>query len=128
MWGLAEVEILQTLLKDKLSFSKIAKRLGKTKGEVAGKVRREMNPRITRRVFKRQKARTAPKYVPFKEMKKACDNDKDTGTVKLMQLQTHHCRWLHGDRTYCGAQRTRGAYCEKHAAIAYVPDKRNAGR
>ena len=41
--------------------------------------------------------------------------------VKLIDLMEYHCRWLHDDGMYCGALRTRGAYCAQHADIAYQP-------
>lgn len=45
--------------------------------------------------------------------------------VSLLQLEAHHCRWPIGDPQssefkFCGADKHEGAYCAKHARIAYA--------
>jgi GcrA cell cycle regulator len=47
-------------------------------------------------------------------------------TVSLLELNERSCRWPIGDPThenfgYCGDRRVRGAYCDVHAEIAYLP-------
>ena len=44
--------------------------------------------------------------------------------VSLVDLEPHHCRWVHGDsrgkHAYCGKPKVLGlSYCEGHAARAY---------
>ena len=47
----------------------------------------------------------------------------DIDGIALIDAEADHCRWpaksVHGAAHVCGARKTRGAYCEKHAAIAY---------
>ena len=45
-------------------------------------------------------------------------------TVALLDLEHRHCRWpieRDGTTMFCGADKHTGAYCERHARIAYRP-------
>ena len=47
-------------------------------------------------------------------------------TVALLDLEHRHCRWpieYDGATMYCGAEKHIGAYCARHAAMAYRPIK-----
>ncbi len=56
-------------------------------------------------------------------MKKAHENVEEymngSGPVSIDELKELHCRWLFSDNTYCGDKKSRGSFCEKHAAICY---------
>lgn len=44
--------------------------------------------------------------------------------VKMVDLETHHCRWPIGDPGnenfhFCGADRCDGPYCKQHSRIAF---------
>lgn len=46
--------------------------------------------------------------------------------VRMAQVERGHCRWPFGDPEtsafrFCGAPKTKGAYCAAHAARAYLP-------
>lgn len=44
--------------------------------------------------------------------------------VALLDLERHHCRWPiehDGVVMFCGADKHTGAYCARHAALAYRP-------
>jgi len=48
------------------------------------------------------------------------------GPVSLMDLKDWHCRWDagrgdDGQMLYCGARKSRGAYCGHHARMVYQP-------
>lgn len=42
-----------------------------------------------------------------------------TGGVAVVDLEIDQCRWPLADGTFCGAHKTRGAYCAQHAEKAY---------
>lgn len=52
---------------------------------------------------------------------------EEPGDCTIHSLKDHHCRWPIGD-TYCGKRKTRGAYCEGHAAVAYMPQSETRRR
>lgn len=44
--------------------------------------------------------------------------------VELLDLEPHHCRWpidQDGTTMFCGADKHTGAYCARHALLAYRP-------
>lgn len=52
------------------------------------------------------------------------DDDIPATAVSIVDLEPHHCRWVHGDsrgkHAYCGKPKVLGlSYCEGHAARAY---------
>lgn len=52
--------------------------------------------------------------------------------VRIVEVERRHCRWPLGDPEgpdfrFCGATRTRGAYCARHAARAYVATPEGQG-
>ena len=46
-----------------------------------------------------------------------------SGSVTLLDLENHHCRFPYRDGTYCGQDKVRESYCEKHASICYATNK-----
>lgn len=53
--------------------------------------------------------------------------------VSLMALQWFHCRWdagrdEAGQMLYCGARKTKGSYCAKHARMAYLPKPKRTAK
>lgn len=48
------------------------------------------------------------------------------GRVAMADVEAGHCRWPFGDPEagsfrFCGAERSKGAYCARHAGRAYLP-------
>ncbi len=134
-WTEARVETLKELWIEGLSCAQIARHLGGiTRNAVIGKVSRLGLPgRATpsaprRRIGAYRSSSPAPRHalrlvgatlpppapLPLSPI--------ETSAV-IEQLQDHMCKWPVtgvGGTHFCGAQKTRGSYCAKHANDAYL--------
>lgn len=145
-WTDERTELVKKLWSEGLSAKKIANKLGNvTRNAVIGKVhrlglqRRKSSPHFYaaggRERAKRIKA--ARQLAPPAAAKKASPlpvwlfkTDKlpnprqplpGAPLVTFNALESHHCRWMHGDR-YCGCTAVPGLpYCADHARVAYQP-------
>jgi GcrA cell cycle regulator len=145
-WSDPRVDLLKRLWQDGLSASQIAKQLGGvTRNAVIGKVHRlglalsgraqpSRPARPERRAprspgaAKPQAAKpkrvagppTAPAAAPARLV------DEGPGIATPLTLGAHMCKWPIGDPlkdgfTYCGRRADGGAYCDRHAQVAYKP-------
>lgn len=72
--------------------------------------------------------RPAPVKAPVAIQIEAAPEVVEGGPVPLVDLREHHCRAIVGRgadglATFCGVSNTRGAYCDEHARMFYVPVK-----
>ena len=149
-WTDENVEKLRQLWSEGLSANEIAKKLGVTKNAIVGKVHRlclkarpspikskdntenvketsvvveveEQTLTVEQSVVEETEiVEEAPVYVEKKIYKRSPSN------VKLMELDSHTCRWPIGDPRdedfcFCGKRvRSGQTYCDEHSAVAYV--------
>ena len=137
-WTEEMVEGLQQMWTEGLTANEIAKRLGVSKNSIVGKVHRlclkarpspikkkddeieekEIEPSVVEEI----KTEENEPIVEVKNEKK----HKNGNHVKLVDLDSHTCRWPLGDPRdedfcFCGKKVRMGqTYCEEHAAMAYV--------
>lgn len=146
MWTDERVDTLRKLYAEGKSCGQIAAVVGKSRNAVIGRVHRMGLPLrgptgpttdgVARRVKARQEARqriaAMPKPNPIKRVisTPAVKSDgyvadpslplADAPLVTLMDLENHHCRWMHDDR-FCGCAKVPGtSYCEHHLRAAYT--------
>lgn len=145
-WTDERMDLVKKLWSEGLSASQIASRLGSvTRNAVIGKVHRlGLQRRKSAAYFyaaggrersKRIKAARPP--APPAAAKKASPLPialfktsplpdprqplPGAPLVSFHSLDSHHCRWMHGDR-YCGCTAVPGLpYCAHHARVAYQP-------
>ena len=147
-WTEEMVEGLRQMQTEGLTANEIAKRLGVSKNSIVGKVHRlclkarpspikkkedeaeieavetaEVNTETPAQVVEEVKVEeTAEPVVEHKAEKK----HKGSGHIKLVELDSHTCRWPLGDPRdedfcFCGRKVRMGqTYCEEHANMAYV--------
>lgn len=137
LWTDSLVDLFKQLHASGRSFGQIAAQLpGVTRNACIGKARRlglTMKPsdnpaaeRIDRR-FKPPKpprVRMYPERVRAKPQPKPIRPPAPTGSVALIDLEPHHCRWPYGDSPpfmFCGAPRRDEdvAWCASHCAIGF---------
>jgi len=146
-WTDENVEKLRQLWDEGLSASEIAKRLGITKNSVVGKVHRlcltaRQSPIKNKDVPETKVepvVEIAPQIIEEKveveiveEVKPIVEKryKRSPNNVKLMELDSHTCRWPIGDPRdedfcFCGKKvRSGKTYCDEHSAIAYVKIQR----
>jgi GcrA cell cycle regulator len=78
---------------------------------------------------KRDCPRLSPIVHNFKPIPRpvvVCDEPRPDGSVTILELRRHHCRWPMGEPSfemrYCGAQAMEDRpYCAAHHRIAYRP-------
>lgn len=147
-WTDEQVEQLRQMWVEGLSANEIAKRIGVSKNSIVGKVHRlclQARPSPIKRknsvpaqqplqnegikdipsteeVKEEQAEISALQGMPVKDVKKNCGKN----TVRLVELDSHTCRWPIGDPRdedfcFCGKKvRTGQTYCDEHSAVAYV--------
>lgn len=147
-WTDEQVEQLRQMWVEGLSANEIAKKLGVSKNSIVGKVHRlclQARPSPIKRKdnvpeqqalpdaaaedasaaeeIKEEKEETSvSQSMPVKNVKKNCGKN----TVRLVELDSHTCRWPIGDPRdedfcFCGKRvRTGQTYCDEHSAVAYV--------
>ncbi len=142
-WTEEMVEGLRQMWLEGLTANEIAKRLGVSKNSIVGKVHRLCLKARPSPIKKKEDepiaeaaAETAAEEVSEvskpeedsveTEVKAAKKVRKNGHHVKLMELDSHTCRWPLGDPRdedfcFCGKKVRMGqTYCEEHANMAYV--------
>lgn len=146
-WTDESVEMLRKLWAQGLTANEIAKKLGVTKNAIVGKVHRlclkaRPSPIKTKGIENTEIEAMQPIDIlqedPHEEdivaeiavVEEAKKNNKKTGNVKLVDLDSHTCRWPIGDPRdedfcFCGKKVKSGqTYCDEHAVMAYVKANR----
>lgn len=149
-WTEEMVEGLRQMWTEGLTANEIAKRLGVSKNSIVGKVHRlclkarpspikkkedeaetetevvetaEQQPETPVQVVEEIKAEEIPEPVVERKVEK---KHKGNGHIKLVELDSHTCRWPLGDPRdedfcFCGRKVRMGqTYCEEHSNMAYV--------
>ncbi len=142
-WTDEMIDGLRKMWKQGLTTNEIAKQLGVSKNSIVGKVHRLNLTARPSPIKKKEDAspdsqKTAQESTDTKTVvKKITINPveikttmpaagKDSGCLKLTDLDNHTCRWPMGDPRddnfcFCGKKvRSGQTYCEEHSAIAYV--------
>ncbi|MBQ8481520.1 MAG: global cell cycle regulator GcrA-like protein [Alphaproteobacteria bacterium] len=147
-WTDESVEELRRLWDKGLTASEIAKKLGVTKNAIVGKVHRlclkaRPSPIKTKDEEVEQNQATVQEEIiietestdelPVEENIKETEivnSVSGNGRVKLVDLDSHTCRWPVGDPRdddfgFCGKKVRAGqTYCDEHSAMAYVKANR----
>ncbi len=145
-WTEEMVEGLRQMWLEGLTANEIAKRLGVSKNSIVGKVHRlclKARPSPIKKKEDETEIEAAPEAAaeespaelaedvklveeePIKE-ETAVKKHKSGHHVKLVELDSHTCRWPLGDPRdedfcFCGKKVRMGqTYCEEHANMAYV--------
>lgn len=143
-WTEEMVEGLRQMWLEGLTANEIAKKLGVSKNSIVGKVHR-LCLKARPSPIKKKEEDAAPvaavveeatietpeeilpeENVPVMEVKTPKKVHKGAHHVKLMELDSHTCRWPLGDPRdedfcFCGKKVRMGqTYCEEHANMAYV--------
>jgi len=147
-WTEEQVEQLRQMWVEGLSANEIAKKIGVSKNSIVGKVHRlclkaRPSPIKKKEIVPPQEAEAEAKTPPDTpengeclkpevadayQQKEKVQIKKNTGKgcVKLVELDSHTCRWPIGDPRdedfcFCGKRvRTGQTYCDEHSAVAYV--------
>lgn len=131
-WPPRAVERLRQLWADGHKSQQIANLFGVSRAAVCGKVRRLGLPQRTRgtrpKVAKLRLVHAAepiihnPRYTYHEKPFQPLPGSKPQ---ILANITPNACRWPIGgqgaDMLCCGQEKARGAYCEEHATVAYVP-------
>lgn len=143
-WTEESVEQLRKMWSEGLTANEIAKKLGVTKNAIVGKVHRLCLTARPSPIKSKDNAveeeqvqmqleivteETDEEDIPLQEVKtskvsapKICKE----GNIKLVDLDSHTCRWPIGDPRdddfcFCGKKvRSGQTYCDEHSAVAYV--------
>ncbi len=145
-----ECDIIRLFDDEKMSYTMISQSLGITRGSVAGKIYRLRRKGLittegasTNFNGKRGKRMrplsllnktpdaiigavnyNEPKRVTLARMHQAVDAvtaaSIGSGSVDIMELKHHHCRWMYEDGSYCGAIIFRSSFCVVHANICFT--------
>lgn len=140
-WTDEMVESLRQMWGEGLTANEIAKKLGVSKNSIVGKVHRlclkarpspikkkdaeENEPVVDSAVSVEVEDNNASVLSEPVKTKKRSSEKVVTG-MKLMQLDSHTCRWPLGDPrdedfSFCGKKVRMGqTYCDEHSALAYV--------
>lgn len=139
-WTDEMVEGLRQMWDEGLTANEIAKRLGVSKNSIVGKVHRlclkaRPSPIKRKDVVEETVVDNVQEVVPETEVvvektievtvKKNKKSEKN-GNIKLVELDSHTCRWPLGDPRdddfcFCGKKIRLGqTYCDEHSAQAYV--------
>lgn len=140
-WTDKSVEELRRMWEQGLTANEIAKKLGVTKNSIVGKVHRLcLKARPSPIKSKDRPEAPMPLLEPVLEtaielpvdtevvadIKENKKTTKTHGTVRLVDLDAHTCRWPIGDPRdddfcFCGKKVKSGqTYCDEHSALAYV--------
>ena len=136
-WTEKMVEDLRQMWIEGLTANEIAKKLGVSKNSIVGKVHRLCLTARPSPIKKKDEAApekdVAPtqEVLPVREIKPikgaaASITANAEGKVRLVDLDSHTCRWPLGDPrdedfSFCGKKvRSGQTYCDEHAVMAYV--------
>jgi GcrA cell cycle regulator len=148
-WTEESVAELRRLWDKGLTANEIAKKLGVTKNAIVGKVHRlclkarpspikpktdeneELVVETTEEIIVAEPVEeTITEVVEVEEVADKKSKKSETDRTKLIDLDSHTCRWPIGDPRdddfgFCGKKvRVGQTYCDEHAAIAYVKSVR----
>ena len=148
-WTEESVAELCRLWEKGLTANEIAKKLGVTKNAIVGKVHRlclKARPSPIKSktdenetpvveaaenpVADEPTEETVNEIAVVEEVTEEKTKKAETGKVKLIELDSHTCRWPVGDPRdddfgFCGKKVRAGqTYCDEHSAIAYVKSVR----
>ena len=139
-WTDEMVEGLRQMWDEGLTANEIAKRLGVSKNSIVGKVHRlclkaRPSPIKRKDVVEETVVDNVQEVVPETEVvvektievtvKKNKKSEKN-GNIKLVELDSHTCRWPLGDPRdddfcFCGKKIRLGqTYCDEHSTLDYV--------
>ena len=139
-WTDESVEQLRQMWAQGLTANEIAKKLGVTKNAIVGKVHRLC---LTARPSPIKSKESEPEADIFEVETTTKDTvasdvsqnmtqsvatpaEKKSGNIKLVDLDSHTCRWPLGDPReddfcFCGKKVRMGqTYCDEHSQLAYV--------
>lgn len=139
-WTDESVERLRQMWSEGLTANEIAKKLGVTKNAIVGKVHRLcLTARPSPIKSKENEARTETiaqtgTNIPLSQdlfensesAAKVVSANKKVENIKLVDLDSHTCRWPIGDPRdedfcFCGKKvRIGQTYCDEHSQMAYV--------
>lgn len=139
-WTDEKVEQLRELWAQGLTANEIAKKLDVTKNAIVGKVHRlcltarpspikskGAEPEIAEQtVIETPEVVAESVSVEAEQPKVEPKKETETGNVKLVNLDSHTCRWPIGDPRdddfcFCGKKvRSGQTYCDEHSMMAYV--------
>lgn len=143
-WTDEKVEQLRQLWAQGLTANEIAKKLDVTKNAIVGKVHRlcltarpspiksknpEQQIEDTAQIFEAETEVMQPEEVVAEvevAAKPAPSAEKENTNIKLINLDSHTCRWPIGDPRdddfcFCGKKvRSGQTYCDEHSMMAYV--------
>ena len=129
-WTDEMVDKLRQMWTEGKTATEIAKELGVTKNSIVGKVHRlcltaRPSPIKSKDEEPVEKAEVE-KEIPEEAEENVEEKHKSSCHVKLVELDSHTCRWPLGDPRdedfcFCGKKVRMGqTYCEEHANMAYV--------
>ena len=108
------IDYILKYIKQGFSYSEVAKKLGVTKGVVAGRIRRSGNVGKAKKPL--EKARVS------KASKIAIDGSDFIG-VSIIDIKEHQCRFPNNDKRFCGKPVCKDNkfpfkdYCQEHYNI-----------
>lgn len=139
-WTDESVERLRQMWSEGLTANEIAKKLGVTKNAIVGKVHRlcltarpspiksKENEALSEDIEQTgtNAAMSADLFENTSAAGKSASINKKIENIKLVDLDSHTCRWPIGDPRdedfcFCGKKvRTGQTYCDEHSQMAYV--------
>jgi len=139
-WTDESVERLRQMWSEGLTANEIAKKLGVTKNAIVGKVHRlcltarpspiksKENEALSEDIEQTgtNAAMSADLFENTSTAGKSTSTNKKIENIKLVDLDSHTCRWPIGDPRdedfcFCGKKvRTGQTYCDEHSQMAYV--------
>lgn len=139
-WTDESVERLRQMWSEGLTANEIAKKLGVTKNAIVGKVHRlcltarpspiksKENEALSEDIEQTgtNAAMSADLFENTSAAGKSTSTNKKIENIKLVDLDSHTCRWPIGDPRdedfcFCGKKvRTGQTYCDEHSQMAYV--------
>jgi GcrA cell cycle regulator len=136
-WTEKMVEDLRQMWIEGLTANEIAKKLGVSKNSIVGKVHRLCLTARPSPIKKKEEIETEKEAAPVQELlpvreikpvksAAASVTSDATDKVRLVDLDSHTCRWPLGDPrdddfSFCGKKvRSGQTYCDEHAMMAYV--------
>lgn len=127
-WPKDKVTTLKALFYSGLSFALIGKRMGKTRNQVMGKIKRLKLERAETRLAVRSKQQRRPKKAPTLQAVALTVTPMVTHGVAFLDLTPACCRFVIGEdakgfRFCTETKRTASPYCEAHHRRCYVKRK-----
>lgn len=127
-WPPRDVRALRKLFNDGLSFTLMARRLGRSRNQIMGKVYRLKWVREDTKLAVRSKQQRRPKKAPSQQAVALTLTPMVTHGVALVDLDKTCCRFVIGEdakgfRFCTETKRTASPYCEAHHRRCYEMGK-----